>query len=388
MNTHLMRIPMLDPEHQHQPLQDKLQAAIQEVVRSGHYVLGQAVAEFEIAFATACGVDYGVGVGTETDAITLALQGCGIGRGDEVLLPAHLPISTLLGVVRSQATPILVDCHLDTGLMDMVAAEKRITPKTRAILPVHLYGQMVPPLPLLDMAGTYDLMIVEDASHAPFAERDGYRAGSVGTAAAFSFHPSRNLSALGDAAMVVTREGIVAQTVRSLRNCGATRKHYHTDIGTQSRLDTLQAAVLSVKFPHLAAWTSDRFHLAQHYDRLLAPLADQGILPLTNDCGAGHVYHLYVVRITDDCPLDRATLQMELAAQGIQTAAHYPVPQYLQPAFKGLGYVPSSFPRTEQLSQEVLSLPLYPGLGEPQAQQVVDAIAALTRFSCAIELGS
>ena len=385
MTTHLNRILMLDLEHQHQPLQEKLQAAMQEVMLSGDYVLGQAVNEFEMAFATACGVDYGIGVGSESDAITLGLHGCGIGAGDEVLLPAHLPIATLLGVVRSGATPVLVDCHLDTGLMDLVAAEKLITPKTRAIIPVHLYGQMVSPVQLLSLASTYDVMIFEDASQAPFAERDGYRAGSVGMAASFSFHPTRNLSALGDAAMVVTREGIVAQTVRSLRNCGAPRKHYHTDIGAQSRLDTLQAAVLGVKLPYLPAWTNERQHLAQFYDQLLVPLLDQGILPLENQCGAGHAYQSYVVRITQSCPLDRASMQMELAAQGIQTLVHYPVPAYLQPAFKYLGYPPESFAHTELLCQEVLSLPLYPGLEQAQVQRVVDAIASLTRFSYSVE---
>ncbi|HEY9625048.1 MAG TPA: DegT/DnrJ/EryC1/StrS family aminotransferase [Crinalium sp.] len=370
-------IPLVDFKPQHQLIQPKLEKAIQAVIERGDYILGHELTEFEQAFAQACGVNHGVGVASGTDAIALGLRACGIGQGDEVILPANTFVATLIGVLQAGATPIFVDCELDTALMDLAAAERAITPRTRAIIPVHLYGQMVSPHRLLDLASAYDVLIFEDAAQAHLAERDGYRAGSVGTAAAFSFYPSKNLGAMGDGGMVVTREWIVAQTMRSLRNYGAPRKYYHTDIGTNSRLDTLQAAILSAKLPHLVDWNCDRYSIAQRYDALLSPLQAQGIVPIQNQSGEGHVYHLYVIRVTSDCPVDRSLLQVELAEQGIQTGIHYPVPCHLQPAFQSLGYKLGDFPNAEALSQEILSLPMYPGLTEAQISRVVSAIDAL-----------
>jgi dTDP-4-amino-4,6-dideoxygalactose transaminase len=255
-----------------------------------------------------------------------------------------------------------------------------ITPKTRAIVAVHLYGQMVSPRRLLELASTYDLLVFEDAAQAHLAEREGYRAGSVGTAAAFSFYPSKNLGAFGDGGMVVTREEIVAQTMRSLRNYGATRKYFHTDYGTNSRLDTLQAAVLKTKLPYLHEWNGDRNRIAQQYGTLLEPLAPYGILPLENQVGGGHVYHLYVVRVTAHCALERDVLQSGLNDLGIQTGIHYPIPCHLQPAFQHLGYGAGCFPHAEALSQEILSLPMYPGLSDAEIQRVVDGIKTLVGF--------
>ncbi|GAB4131534.1 MAG: DegT/DnrJ/EryC1/StrS family aminotransferase [Cyanobacteria bacterium J069] len=340
----------------------------------GDFVLGGALLDFEIAFAHACGSEYGVGVGSGTDAITLGLRACGIGAGDEVLLPANTFVATLIGVLQSGATPVLVDCDSETALIDLVAAEKAITPRTRAIIPVHLYGQMVSPRQLLDLSGTYDLLIFEDAAQAHLAEREGYRAGSVGMAAAFSFYPSKNLGALGDGGMVVTKEAQIAERLRSLRNYGAPHKNYHTEFGVNSRLDTLQAAVLNIKLPHLPHWNRDRLRIAQRYDELLAPLHLAGVLPMANVSSSGHAYHLYVVRITEDCPLERATLQAALESRRIGTGIHYPVPCHLQPAFRYLGYHLGDFPHTERLSQQVLSLPIYPGMTDAQIQRVVGAI--------------
>jgi dTDP-4-amino-4,6-dideoxygalactose transaminase len=379
-------VPFVDFQPQHQPIQHKLEEAVQAVMQRGDYVLGQALGEFETAFSQACGSQYGIGVASGTDAIALGLQACGVGQGDEVILPANTFVATLVGVMRAGATPILVDCDPQTALIDLMAAEKAITARTRAIVPVHLYGQMVPPHHLLDLASTYDLMIFEDAAQAHMAQREGFRAGSVGTAAAFSFYPSKNLGAMGDGGMLVTREGIVAQTMRSLRNYGAPRKYYHTDFGTNSRLDTLQAAVLSAKLPHLPKWNHDRYRAAQEYDALLKPLQSDGIVPLTNHSGSGHVYHLYVIRVTEACPIDRTTLQEKLADQGIQTGIHYPIPCHLQPAFQHLGYPFGQFPHAETLSQEILSLPMYPGLTSGQISQVVTAIAALVNPAATIEL--
>jgi dTDP-4-amino-4,6-dideoxygalactose transaminase len=377
MNMAHATIPFVDFKLQHQPIQLKLEEAVQAVIRRGDYVLGQEVTAFEAAFAQACGTNFGIGVGCGTDAIALGLQACGISHGDEVILPANTFVATLIGVLRSGATPIFVDCHPDTALIDLAAAEQAITSRTRAIIPVHLYGQMVSPHLLLDLASTYDLLIFEDAAQAHLAEREGYRSGSVGMAAAFSFYPSKNLGAFGDGGIVLTQEWIVSETMRSLRNYGAPRKYYHTDYGTNSRLDTIQAAVLSTKLPYLTRWNTDRYHAAQLYDKLLKPLRSQGIIPIENHSGSGHVYHLYVVRVTEDCPVNRETIQNKLQAQGIQTGIHYPTPCHLQPAFQHFGYGVGDFPHAEALSQEVLSLPMYPGLCQTQVLQVVEALEAL-----------
>ncbi|HEY9747652.1 MAG TPA: DegT/DnrJ/EryC1/StrS family aminotransferase, partial [Allocoleopsis sp.] len=263
--------------------------------------------------------------------------------------------------------------------MDLAAAAQAITPRTKVLLPVHLYGQMVSPRKLLDLAAAHNLLIFEDAAQAHLAERDGYRAGSVGIAAAFSFYPSKNLGAVGDGGMVVTRDAGVAQTMRSLRNYGAPRKYFHTEYGTNSRLDTLQAAVLNVKLPHLATWNRDRNQIAQHYDALLQPLHSAGLVPITNQSGRGHVYHLYVMRVQDLCPLDRKLIQEELSAQGIQSGIHYPIPCHLQPAFQNLGYEQGDFPQAEQLCQEILSLPMYPGLTTAQVERVVACLRSLIK---------
>ncbi|MBD2090438.1 DegT/DnrJ/EryC1/StrS family aminotransferase [Microcoleus sp. FACHB-1515] len=379
-------IPFVDLQLQHQPLQHQLQQAIQAVIDRQDFVLGEALTEFEQTFARACGSEFAIGVASGTDAIALGLRACGIGAGDEVLLPANTFIATLVGVLQSGATPVLVDCDAETALIDLMAAEKAITDRTRAIVPVHLYGQMVSPKRLLNLARTYDLLVFEDAAQAHLADREGYRAGSVGMAAAFSFYPSKNLGAMGDGGMVVTREEIVAETLRSLRNYGSPRKYFHTDCGTNSRLDAIQAAVLATKLPHLSNWNRDRYLAAQQYDELLQPLAEYGIAPIRNGSGSGHVYHLYVIRVTDACPIDRATLQEDLAAIGIQTGIHYPIPCHLQPAYHFLGYRHGDFPRAEQLAQTVLSLPMYPGITTDQIQQVVAAIESIVKSATAIEL--
>jgi dTDP-4-amino-4,6-dideoxygalactose transaminase len=372
-----VKIPFVDLTLQHEPIQHEIEQAIQSVLQKGDFVLGKALAEFETAFATACGVQYGVGVACGTDAIALGLQASGIKPGDEVILPANTFIATLIGVVHAQATPILVDCDPETALIDLKAAEKAITPKTKAILPVHLYGQLVSPQQLKDFAVAHNLLIFEDAAQAHLAEREGYIAGSIGKAAAFSFYPSKNLGAAGDGGIVVTNDADVAQKLRSLRNYGAPQKYIHTDYGTNSRLDTLQAAVLNVKLPHLKQWNLQRNTAAKEYDSLFKALQNQGIIPIENQSQQGHIYHLYVVRITEKCPVNRENLQTKLADLGIQTGIHYPLPCHLQPAYKYLGYKEGDFPVAERLAKEILSLPMYPGLSQTQVKQVVEAIQEL-----------
>ncbi|MEC4817434.1 MAG: DegT/DnrJ/EryC1/StrS family aminotransferase [Scytonema sp. PMC 1069.18] len=375
MKNTMIKVPFVDLKFQHQPIQLQLQQAIQAVIEQGDFVLGQALKDFEIAFASASGTEYGIGVASGTDAIALGLQACGIGEGDEVILPANTFVATLIGVLRAGAKPIFVDCDPHTALIDLEAAARVVTPKTKAILPVHLYGQMVSPKQLLDFAETHKVLIFEDAAQAHLAEREGYRAGSVGIASAFSFYPSKNLGAFGDGGIVLTRDPDVAQKMRRLRNYGAAQKYIHVEQGTNSRLDTLQAAVLHQKLPYLLNWNHQRLQAAQQYDMELAPLAANGILPIQNQSGEGHIYHLYVVKIDGSRAIKRQQLQEALTAAGIQTGIHYPIPCHLQPAFTYLGYQIGNFPNAEMLSEQILSLPMYPGLSNSQVREVVAAIA-------------
>lgn len=379
MTSTLTTVPFVNLSLQHQPIELQIEQAIHSVLQRGDFILGQAVAEFEQAFATASGVKYGVGVACGTDALVLGMQACGIGAGDEVLVPANTFIATVIGVLRTGAKPILVDCDPRTALIDLEAASKVVTPKTKAIVPVHLYGQMVAPQALLAFAQSHNLMIFEDAAQAHLASREGYRAGSIGLAAGFSLYPSKNLGGVGDGGILITNEAEVAQQVRNLRNYGAPKKYVHTELGTNSRLDTLQAAVLNVKLPHLNSWNRDRNQTAKQYDTLLSPLQEKGILTLENQSGEGHVYHLYVIRVTSDCPIDRDTLQTQLNEFGVQAGIHYPIPCHLQPAYQHLGYQLGDFPHTEVLSQQIVSLPMFPGMTQEQIHQVVNAVASAVR---------
>ncbi|OUL21912.1 erythromycin biosynthesis sensory transduction protein eryC1 [Nostoc sp. RF31YmG] len=376
MNKKVIKVPFVDLNLQHQPIQSQLEQAIKAVLTQGDFILGQALSDFEAAFAAASGTEYAVGVASGTDAIALGLQACNICNGDEVLLPVNTFVATLIGVLRVGAKPILVDCDPQTGLIDLEAAAKLVTPRTKVIIPVHLYGQMVSPRQLLDFAKTYNLLIFEDAAQAHLAERDGYHAGSVGIAAAFSFYPSKNLGAFGDGGMLLTRDPDVAQKMVRLRNYGASQKYFHIEAGTNSRLDTLQAAILLKKLPYLSKWNCDRHSIAQQYDQELSPLASAGIIPLQNHSATGHVYHLYVIKIDDSCPLTRQQIQDKLTAEGIQTGIHYPIPCHLQPAFTNLGYQIGDFPHAEKLAKQILSLPMYPGLSNEQIQEVVAAITS------------
>ena len=374
MSTAITKIPFVDLSYQHQLLREQLNEAIAAVLQRGDFVLGQALTEFETSFALKSGVSYGIGVACGTDAIALGLQACGINAGDEVIVPANTFIATAIGILRAGASPIFVDCDPQTALIDLAAAEKAITPATKAIVPVHLYGQMVSPSQLLEFASTHNLTVFEDAAQAHLAHREGYLAGSVGMAAAYSFYPSKNLGCFGDGGMVLTNNAEVAQKMRSLRNYGAPRKYYHTDLGSNSRLDTLQAAVLHVKLPYLERWNQSRSRAAQYYNDLLAPLRSRGIISIQNPSGTGNIYHLYVIRILETCVINRDTLQQKLQASGIQTGIHYPIPCHLQPAYQHLGYRPGDFPHTETLCQQILSLPMYPGLSTDFIERIVAAV--------------
>ncbi|MGB3641400.1 MAG: DegT/DnrJ/EryC1/StrS family aminotransferase [Rivularia sp. (in: cyanobacteria)] len=372
-----VKIPFVDLSLQHQPIQTQMRQAIEDVLERGDFILGKALSDFETEFAVSSGAEYGIGVASGTDAIALGLQACNIGADSEVILPANTFVATLIGVLRAGAKPIFVDCDPNTALIDLAAAENAITPKTKAIVPVHLYGQVVSPKELIDFAERHNLMIFEDAAQAHLAHRDGYKAGSIGIAAAYSFYPSKNLGAFGDGGILLTSDKEVAQKMVRLRNYGASKKYYHVELGTNSRLDTLQAAVLHQKLPHLAGWNASRLKIAQQYDRELAPLKSLGINPMQNQSGNGHVYHLYVIKIDKSCPLQREEIQEKLAAMGIQTGIHYPIPCHLQPAFKDLGYEMGDFPHSEKLAKQILSLPMYPGLTNNQVKEVATVIASV-----------
>lgn len=372
-----VKIPFVDLSLQHQPIQKEMRQAIEDVLERGDFILGKALSDFETEFAVSSGAEYGIGVASGTDAIALGLQACNISAGSEVILPANTFVATLIGVLRAGAKPIFVDCDPNTALIDLAAAENAITSKTKAIVPVHLYGQVVSPKQLKDFAERHNLMIFEDAAQAHLAHRDGYQSGSIGIAAAYSFYPSKNLGAFGDGGILVTSDKEVAQKMVRLRNYGASKKYYHVEMGTNSRLDTLQAAVLLQKLPHLAGWNASRLKIAQQYDSELAPLKSLGITCMQNQSGEGHVYHLYVIKVDESCPLQREEIQEKLAEAGIQTGIHYPIPCHLQPAFKDLGYEMGDFPNSEKLAKQILSLPMYPGLTNTQVKEVATVIASV-----------
>ena len=365
------KVPFVDLHPMHEPLQGAFELAFQGLLSRGDFVMGQAVEQFEQAFAAASGASHGVGVACGTDALALGLQACGLGANTSVILPTNTFVATLIGVLRTGATPILVDCDPETGLIDLAAAAAAVREDTKALVAVHLYGQMVSPKALLAFAAAHDLMIFEDAAQAHLAERDGFKAGSVGIAAAFSFYPSKNLGAFGDGGMVLTAQSEVADRLRCLRNYGAPKKYFHTEFGTNSRLDTLQASLLNIKLPHLDGWNRDRNHLAGLYDQLLAEQLPQA-RPLVNHSGEGHVYHLYIVRLPQH--IERKQLQADLEARGVQSGVHYPLPCHLQPAFRDLGHSLGDFPQAERHSQSMLSLPMFPGLGEQRVARVVEAL--------------
>jgi len=370
-----VKVPFVNLALQNQPLETQIKQAITNVISRGDFVLGQALGDFENMFANACKVEFGIGVASGTNAIALGLTACGIGSGDEVLVPANTFIATIIGIIAAGATPVLVDCNPKTALIDLEAAAKAITKKTRAILPVHLYGQMLSPEKLLDFAETYKLIIFEDAAQAHLATREGEIAGTIGVAAAFSFYPSKNLGAFGNGGMLITKDEAIAKKVKTLRNYGAPSKYYHTERGTNSRLDTIQAAILQVKLPHLPKWNQLRNTAAKEYDKYLKQL--QGINVIENHSGDGHIYHLYVIRILESCCLNREQIAEKLAENGIQTGIHYPIPCHLQPAYKYLGYQIGDFPQAERLCNEILSLPMYPGISKTQIEFVCEQLSAL-----------
>ena len=365
-------IPLVDLKAQHLQVQAEVEAGWQRVLERTAFVLGDEVDTFEREFAEFAGASHCIGVANGTDALELALRAAGIARGDEVILPANTFIATALAVARVGATPVLVDVTESTQLIDVEQVDVAVTPRTRAVMPVHLYGQMAPMAPLQALAERHGLVIIEDAAQAQGASQAGRGAGTLGLAAGTSFYPGKNLGAYGDAGAVLTNDDAVAAAVRALRNYGSEVKYHHPRVGFNSRLDTLQAVVLSAKLRRLQGWNDGRRVAARRYDELLADIDDVQ-LPVTAD-GNVHVWHLYVIRVPE-----RDRVLTGLHEQGIGAGVHYPVPVHMQGAFESLGYRQGAFPVTEQAAAEILSLPMFGEITAAQQEQVVEAIVKAVR---------
>jgi len=362
----MQKIPLVDLKAQYLSIKDEIDEAIQRVINKSAFILGEEVEAFEEEYAKYCGAKYCVGVASGTAALHLTLLACGIGPGDEVITTPFTFIATAEAISHCGAKPVFVDIDPQTYNIDPTKIEAAITERTRAIVPVHLYGQPADMDPILAIARRYGLKVVEDAAQAHGAEYKGKRTGTLGDVACFSFYPGKNLGAYGDAGMVVGDDEIVLPRVRSLRDHGRTSKYEHQEIGWGERLDALQAAILRVKLHYLEFWTEARRAHARCYTELLS---NCNVVTPYEAAYARHVYHIYVIRTSR-----RDDLLGHLKARGIGAGIHYPVPLHRQPAYLREGYGDVRLPVVEQAAAEVLSLPMYPELGENQLGYVVEAV--------------
>lgn len=362
-----MRVPFLDLRPAWRELEPEIHEAFLRVMDSGRYILGPELEAFEREFADYCGARHCVGVGTGLDALSLILQGYGIGPGDEVIVPANTFIATWLAVSRAGARPVPVEPDPSTFNLDSERVADAVTARTRAIIAVHLYGLPADMEPLREIARRHGLRVIEDAAQAHGARYRGRRTGTLGDAAGFSFYPVKNLGAFGDGGAIVTDDSELARRVAMLRNYGSSHRYEHALQGVNSRLDELQAALLRVKLRRLDEWNARRRAAARLYRDLLADLPVA--LP-AEPPGMEHAWHLFVIRVRD-----RDLLQAHLERRGIETLVHYPVPPHLQRAYQGLGLKSGAFPLTEAIHREALSLPLGPHLCEEAARHVASGIA-------------
>ena len=392
-----MQVPPFSLGEQLRQLGDALDGAVLEVLRSGQYIGGATISRFEQAFAASCAVPYAIGCNSGTDALILALRGLGIGPGDEVITASFSFFATAEAISAVGATPVFVDVEDDTYLIALDRIEAAITPATRALLPVHLFGRPVDMERLCAIAAAHELLVIEDCAQATGAHWAGKPVGSWGNAGCFSFFPTKNLGAAGDGGAITCRDPELAQRVRELAVHGMPRRYLHTELGYNSRLDALQAAVLNVKLPHLPGWLERRRAIAERYQRELADLS--GVcLPAKGD--EGHSWNQFVVRVPL-CPVrssacagsctpsaDSASfglpeaccrdwLKQQLQELGVSTIIYYPIPIHRQPAYAELGYGPGSLPVTERLCSEVLSLPIFPELSSEQQDQVIRVLRQL-----------
>ncbi len=361
-----VKVPYLDLKAQYQSIKPEIDAAIARVLDSCQFVLGSEVAGFEQDFATYCGAAECIALNSGTSALHLALLAAGVGPGDEVITVPFTFVASVAAVIYAGARPVLVDIDPRSFTMDPTLVEAAITPRTKAILPVHLYGQSADMDPIMEVARRHGLIVIEDAAQAHGAKYKGRPVGSIGDMGCFSFYPGKNLGAYGEGGAVTTSNAEYARTVRMLRDWGQDRKYHHLLRGFNYRMEGFQGAILRVKLRHLEAWTEARRRVVSLYNDLLA---DSGVETPTEMPWGRHVYHVYTLR-TDD----RDGLQAALQAEGIQTGIHYPVPAHLQPAYADLGYGRGAFPHAEAAAQQVLSLPLYPELSSQAVTEVAAAV--------------
>jgi dTDP-4-amino-4,6-dideoxygalactose transaminase len=359
-------IPFVDLKTQYHSIKSEIDAAIQNILESSQFVLGKEVAAFEEEFAAYCQVKHAIGVNSGTSALHLALLAAGIGAGDEVITVSMTFVATVAAIVYSGAKPVFVDVDPVSYCMDPSKIEAAITKHTKAIMPVHLYGQMADMDPILEIAKRHNLLVIEDAAQAHGAEYRGRRAGSLGDMGCYSFYPGKNLGAYGEGGAVVTSNPEYTRTIRMLRDWGAEKKYQHVLKGYNYRLEGMQGAILRVKLRYLEGWTEARRTHAAEYSRLLA---GSSVITPAEMSYARHVFHVYAIRTTS-----RETLQQSLTKADIQSGIHYPIPVHLLPAYSDLGYKPGDFPITERIANEELSLPMFAELTTTQIQTICEAI--------------
>ena len=360
-------IPFLDLKAQYRSIEEEADAAVSNVLESCQFALGKEVAAFEEEFAACCGAQYGIGVNSGTSALHLALLAAGVGPGDEVVTVPFAFVATVAAILYPGARPVFVDIDPQSFTMDINQIEAAITERTKAIMPVHLYGQPADMDPILEIAKRHNLLVIEDAAQAHGAEYKGRRAGGIGDLGCFSFYPGKNLGAYGDGGMVVTNNPDYARTIRMLRDWGQQKKYEHVLKGYNYRMEGIQGAVLRVKLRHLEDWTEARRSHAARYDELLA---GSGVQTPVEMPYSRHVYHVYAIRTSD-----REALQKALQAREIHIGIHYPFPVHLLEAYADRGYEAGAFPHSEQAAQEVLSLPMYAELSDDAIDTVVAEVA-------------
>lgn len=364
-----MQVPFLDLKVHHDPLREEIRAAMDEVIAVNAFAGGPFVEKFEQDFAPFCDCKHAIGVGNGTDALWLAMLALGIGPGDEVITVANSFIATAEAISYTGAKPVFVDAEEATSTMDPMLLERAITPRTKAIIPVHLYGQCTDMDPILEVAKGRKIPVIEDACQAHGATYKGRKAGSLGLAGCFSFYPGKNLGAFGEAGAVTTNDAALADRLRMTRDHGQAKKYYHAVIGWNARMDGIQGAVLRVKLKYLAKNNALRLAHAERYDRGFAGI--KGVLPIKRADYGVPVYHLYVVRVKE-----RDAFMKTLGARGVGTAIHYPVPIHLQEAYASLGLKRGSFPVSERCAEEIVSLPMFPELTEQQVETVIREVKA------------
>ncbi|KPK78219.1 MAG: erythromycin biosynthesis sensory transduction protein eryC1 [Phycisphaerae bacterium SM23_30] len=365
-----MKVPFLDLKIQYESIKEEIAQALQEVLDKTAFAGGPFVAQFEKEFAAFCQCEYAVGVSSGTAALWLALLGLEIDPGDEVITAANTFIATAEAISYCGARPVFVDVDDQTFNMDPALLEAAITKKTKAIIPVHLYGQAADMDPIMEIARAHKLLVIEDASQAHGAEYKGQIVGSIGDAGCYSFYPGKNLGAYGEAGAIVTNNGELAEKIRSLRDHGQLKKYYHSRIGWNSRMDGFQGAILSVKLKYLPKWNEGRRKNAQIYNMVLADI-DRLVLPLEAEY-AKHVYHIYAVRTNN-----RDQIIKSLAQKDIYCGIHYPVPLHLQEAYSFMGLGKGSFPVTEKCADEIISLPMFAELSREQIEYVGEELGNL-----------